>query len=221
MLCVQTMHILTISYRIEDSTSAERRPALCVLFQFRAGFSVSALQWFIKYRYQVHLSSSEISMFQSSVDMVCVLFDFYSSFCSGSAWNCFPFKEQKLCNGSMWDQMIPNSVFAWVYLLDSCKQHALAQALKISFHVGEPSMCLFFVFLSKTLHTFHSCSNHLEEKNFVCSEKPKYHLEMFYHVKLAIKKSGVDVVYTLFSSTAISLADGIYVKQTLLFFWCN
>lgn len=59
----------------------------------------------------------------------------------------------------------------------------------------------------------------------MCSEKPKYHLEMFYHVKLAIEKIGVDMVYTLFSSTAISLADGIYVKQTLFSFfdaikWC-
>lgn len=52
----------------------------------------------------------------------------------------------------------------------------------------------------------------------MCSEKPKYHLEMFNHVKLAINKIGVDMVYTLFSSTAISVADGIYVKQTLFSF---
>lgn len=148
--------------------------------------------------------------------MVCVLFDFYSSFCSRSAWNCFPFKEQKLCDGSMWDQMFPNSVFALVYLLDSCKQHALAIALKISFDAGWPSIFLFF--LSKTLHTFHSCSNHLEEKNFVLkkAQVPSWDV---YHVKLAIKKIGVDMVYTLFSSTAISVADGIYVKQTLFSFF--
>ena len=146
MLCVQTMHILTIFYKIKIPLVQNVGQALCVLFQFRAGFSVSALQWFIKYRYQVHLSSSEISMFQSSVDMVCVLFNFYSSFCSGSAWNCFPFKEQKLCDGSMWDQMFPNSVFAWVYLLDLCKQHALATALKISFDVGRPSILFLFLF---------------------------------------------------------------------------
>lgn len=41
---------------------------------------------------------------------------------------------------------------------------------------------------------------------------------MFNHVKLAINKIGVDMVYTLFSSTAISVADGIYVKQTLFSF---
>ena len=52
----------------------------------------------------------------------------------------------------------------------------------------------------------------------MCSEKPKYHLEMFYHVKLAIKKIGVDMVYTLFSSTAISLADGICQTNSVLFF---
>lgn len=154
-------------YRIEDSTtSAERRPALCVLFQFRAGFSVSALQQVINYRYQVHLSSSEISMFQSSLDMVCVLFDFYSSFCSGSAWNCFPFRN-KIC---AMDQSEVRSfqilyLLEFIYLIRVNKVHFPQPWKSHSMQVGQQ---YFWFFLSKALHTFHSCSNHLEEKT-LCS----------------------------------------------------
>ena len=181
---------------------------------------MSAPQWFIKYRYQVHLSSSEISMFQSSVDMVCVLFNFYSSFCSGSAWNCFPSKEQKLCDGSMWDQMFPNSVFAWVYLLDLCKQHALATALKISFDVCRPSILFVSFFCQKHCILFTLVAVIWRKKLCVLRKAQVPSWDVF-HVKLAIKKIGVDMVYTLFSSTAISVADGICQTNSVLFFWCN
>ena len=42
---------------------------------------------------------------------------------------------------------------------------------------------------------------------------------MFCHIKLVLLKIDVDVVYTLFSSTAISVTDGICIKQTLFSFF--
>lgn len=74
---------------------------------------------------------------------------------------------------------------------------------------------------------FHFRSNLLDEKLHVqlriqYSKTPGTILRFFCHVMLVILKIGVDVVYALFSSTAISVAAGICIKQMLFsFFQCE